>query len=234
MIHIPVTIHVTGIACGVESSVIVLTNSPLAAGAGVAGYQAAVAKHEALGTLGVVHPVIEAGHKTVVGMFNRALSGVVAHLGLLVTLEVAVGVLAVPEGGGFRYQYATIHHGDSPRHDQFIKEIRLLIRFAVIVGVLEHYDLACFQLGFVGALDIRHVAAHLDHPGPPVTVPCHGHGIDHHGFGGKELQLETRGDLECVQCLVSRYSVGGTQFPLAPLRWVSQFLGECRSTDKEA
>ena len=234
VIHVPVAVQVARIAGGVEPPVIILTNAPLTAEARVARDQAAVAKDEALGALGVVHPVVEAGHEAVVGVLDGALAGVVADLGLLVALKVAVGVLAVPDDRWFSHQHATIHHGDGPRHNKLVQEIRLLVRLAIVVGVLEHDDLAYFQLGFIGALDVRHVAAHLDHPGPSVAVPCHGHGIHHHGLGGKELQLEAGGDLESVERLVRRYRVRGTQFPLAPLRWVGQFLGECGSADKEA
>ena len=163
--------RLAGIAGGVEPTVIVLPNSPLAAEARVSGDQATVAKDEALRALGVVHPVIEAGHVAVVGVLDGALASVVAYFGLLVALEVAVGVLAVPNHRGFSHQYAAVNHGDGSRHDQLVQEIRHLVRLTVVVGVLEDDDLAYFKLGLVGAFDIRHVAAHLDHPGPPVLRP---------------------------------------------------------------
>ena len=115
----------------------------------------------------------------------------VAHQGLAVRLEVAVGVTRQPQVRRLADQHALVEHLQRARQDQPIDEHRLLVHPAVAIGVLEHAD-AAERRALVGRGEILHVAEHLDHPHAAVGVPVDRDRVLHHRLARDQLGVIAR------------------------------------------
>ena len=92
-----------------------------------------------------------------------------------------------PKGAGLGDQNPLGQDADGPWHDQAVEVDPARIHLPVVIGVLEDDDFTHLEFGLVGACDVRHVAAHLDHP--EIAVPVEGdlHGIPDEWFAGDQV-----------------------------------------------
>ena len=102
--------------------------------------------------------------------FRISLDRVIARHGtFLVALEVAVCVAAKPEVGWLGHEHAAAHERKGAWHNEAVEKHSAFIHAAVAIGILEHDHVARF-LQLAPAVDVRHVAAHFEHPEPAVGI----------------------------------------------------------------
>ena len=136
----------------------------------------------------------------------------------------------MPEGGRCRDEHAVVDERYSAGHHQSVREFRALIHPAITIGIGQDRDRADGGI-FADAIDIGHVAAHLDHPDPAVGPDLHGDGIEDERIGGDDFDLKAGGEVERFQGLLDRQGRRRGNVPMLggwPLRVVGAvaLLGE--------
>ena len=208
--------HLVAVAVMEEVAEVVLREAPLPAEIAQPADPAAVLELEA-GRVGAdVKPVVMPPEQRVrgaLGIGELRAGRIDAHaevrrdLGLLVGLAVAVRVAAEPEMRRRADEHAVAVQGDGARHHDLVEEDRGRLEDAVAVLVLQDHH-APVRLVFRRAIEVRHVALHLDDPETTVGTELGGHRIADLRVAGDERDLEALRDLERLQLLLGREGRG--------------------------
>ena len=199
-----IAVQRVGIVVVINAAIIVLSDSPLTSEASVVQFPFAIHKAQAFGGFRIVKPVVEAKHKTVVGMFHRALTAVVfEYSGFFVSFEIAIGVFTKPKHRRLRHEHAAFHQRNGTRHLQAGEKIRALVHAPVAVGILQHAHAA--RAGVLAlAVHVGHEGAHLHHPHPPIGIEGHGHGVVDQRIGGGNFNAKPRREFKTLERLRGR------------------------------
>ena len=108
---------------------------------------------------------------------------------------VAVFIAGKPQIGRRGDQDAAVHERKRARHHEAVKKHGALVHTTVAVGVFEHGNGTDGRV-LAFAVDVGHVAAHLDDPETAVGGKRECDRIVHQGLSGDEFNAETWGNLE--------------------------------------
>ena len=173
-----------------EAAPVVLRHAPLAAHFGGLPHERAADEAVAIRGLAVVDPVVHRAEQAVGGVLDVAAAVVGVHEFGAVGLAVAIGVACEKELVVGNVEHAAGDRGDSARQDQLVHKHRGLVEAPVAIGVFEPRD-ARDRLAFAGAVDVDHVAAHLDDVGAAVLVEREGDRILDHRLARGQFEFET-------------------------------------------
>ena len=198
-----------GVVVEEQAAGVVLAESPLAATEAGSALprvaQRAKAHAIARGVDAVVHrPGRRVGH-----VFGLAAEGAVVggHDRAVLGLAVAVEIAAEEEIRRFGDQRAAFDRHHPTRHDHIIGERRSAIHAPVAVDVGEQ-RYPSDRLFLRRALDVAHVAAHLDDEHPALVIEADRDGRLDHRFGGDEFDAEAGRQAEGLQGVLRREGRG--------------------------
>ena len=150
----------------------------------------------------VVETPLEAVGVAFDASFPAAVVGADQLLG--VHLQVAVGVVHQPDVRRLEHQDPVVEGLDRPCLNEPIREHRPLVHLSVVVRVLENDDAADGIEVRLRRLEVRDVFRILDHPHAAVRIPVDGDRILDEGFGGHELRVKSRRQIELLHLVFGR------------------------------
>ena len=201
-----------GVIVEEQTAGVVLAEAPLAAAEAGPALPSITLRAEAHAIACGVDTVIHRPGRRVGHVFGLAAEGavVVGHDRTGLGLAVAIEVAAEEEIRRFGDQRAAFDRHHATRHDQVIGESGGAIHapVAIDVGQQRHPPDRFFLRR---AVDVAHVAAHLDDEHPALVVEADRHGRLDHRFGGDELDAEAGRQAEGLQGLLGREGGRGGQ-----------------------
>ena len=119
-------------------------------------------------------------------------------------LQIAVCVVHQPDVRRLEHQDPVVEGLDRPRLNEAVGEYGALVHLSVVVRVLENdYAADRIEVG-LRRLEVRDVLGILDHPHTPVRIPVDRDRILDDGFGGHELRMESRRQIELLHLVFRR------------------------------
>ena len=146
-----------------------------------------------------VNPVVQRAEQTVRRVFGSSARAefrvgfgrvVVCHERFFVTLQVAVRVATKPEVWRFGHERAAAHERQRARHHEAVEEHCPLVHSAIAVSVFENDHIA-HLVGFADAINVWHVAAHLDHPDSAIGIERDLNRVMHQRLDSDQFEAET-------------------------------------------
>ena len=109
--------------------------------------------------------------------------------------------------------------GDRARQHERVQHDLPFVHAAIAISIDQTHD-AADRLALTRAVEVAHVARHLDDPQRPIGMERHGHGRHDHRLAGDELDPEALGHAHGGQRLVRRERGTVDREPLGRQRWL--------------